>query len=215
MKSVWLCAASRGRQIFWLLTTYLALQAGPARATVFVWTNSASGNWSNPANWSPNGVPGSSDNAIITNSGTYTVTLDVSPTVGSLNLGGGIGQQTFAMTGNNLTLNSISAINTDGVLVLNGGALYDQGGLNVSGQITWTSGQLGSANVELNIATNGVLVLAGATGTSYNLGQPLSSAGTVQLQSGNLQIDYAAWGSFVNLPGGVDRPVWRRPGFQQ
>ena len=51
-----------------------------ACASAINWTNIAGGNWSVAANWSPNQVPGSADDAVITNAGTYTVTLDTSPT---------------------------------------------------------------------------------------------------------------------------------------
>jgi hypothetical protein len=54
-----------------------------ADAAPITWTNANGGNWSAAVNWSPNQVPGNSDDAIITNAGTYTVKLDISPTVNS------------------------------------------------------------------------------------------------------------------------------------
>src|SRR3974390_3096204 len=50
--------------------------AAPLRAADIVWTNGNSSVWSAVTNWSPRQVPGPADNAYITNSGTYTVTLD-------------------------------------------------------------------------------------------------------------------------------------------
>jgi hypothetical protein len=174
-------------------------------ASTINWTNSAGGNWNLAANWNPNQVPGNSDDAVITNAGAYTVTLDTSPTVGSLTLGGSSGQQTLSTTtaGYTLTLNSNSVVNPNGVLALSGGTLNDNGGLTVNGQIAWTGGMLGMANVPLNIGTNGSLVLAGNSGGAYNLGQPLGNAGTVQLVSGNLQLHDGYYGILTNLPGGV------------
>ena len=174
-------------------------------ATTINWTNAAGGNWSVAANWSPNQVPGSSDDAVITNAGAYTVTLNTSPTVNTLTLGGGSGQQTLSLpaAGYTLTLNNASVVNPGGILALGGGVLYDKGGMNVGGEIYWTGGLLGVADVEVDIATNGILVLAGVSGNTYSLGQPLSNAGTVQLVSGDLQINYGYYGSMVNLPGGV------------
>src|SRR5438552_17541197 len=90
-----------------LPATLLALFAfgiGSAEAATLLWTNALSGNWNNAANWSPNAIPGSSDTALITNNGNYTVTLDVSPTVNSLTLGGASGTQIFFAASRTLTI---------------------------------------------------------------------------------------------------------------
>jgi hypothetical protein len=60
------------------------------------WTNINGGVWSAATNWSPNSVPGGADNVFITNSGSYTVTFDVSSTLAGLTIGGGGGTQTLA-----------------------------------------------------------------------------------------------------------------------
>ena len=187
-----------------LCVTTLLFPARLAHGGAVVWTNTAGGKWSVAANWSPSRMPGSTDDVLITNAGSYTVTLDTSPTVNSLTLGGGSGQQTLAAGGYSLTLGSNSEVNANGILSLNGGWLSDNGGLNVNGQIAWSGGGLGTANVALNIGTNGSLVMSGGSGATYNLGQPLANAGTVQLVSGNLLIyDAGYYGSLTNLPGGV------------
>ena len=66
-----------------------------ARAANIVWTNASSGNWNAPANWNPNQVPGASDVAIITNAGTYTVSVTANAEVGSVLVGGNSGAQTL------------------------------------------------------------------------------------------------------------------------
>ena len=180
----------------------ILLLASLGRCTTFVWTNTVGGVWGSSSNWNPNGIPGSSDNAIITNAGTYTVTLNISPSVGSLTLGGSSGRQTLVTGGYTLTLAAASAVNANGVLALSGD-LNDNGGLTVNGQIIWTGGLLGTANVALNIGTNGSLVMNAGGGTFY-LGQPLSNAGTVQIVSGNLQFHGSYYGSMVNLPVGEE-----------
>src|SRR5271154_356196 len=106
---------------------FLAIGGTVADAATITWTNTAGGNWSVAANWSPNQVPGSSDDAVITASGTYNVTLDTSPTVNSLALGGSSGQQTLTTGNNNLTLNNSSFVNANGNLALTGGYLYGVG----------------------------------------------------------------------------------------
>lgn len=72
----------------------LAFCGSRALHATLAWTNAQGGNWSDSSNWSPNQAPGASDDAVITNSGSFTVALDVSATVNSLNLGGNSGQQT-------------------------------------------------------------------------------------------------------------------------
>ena len=69
--------------------------SGSVQAAQIVWTNTAGGYWNVATNWSPNQVPSSADDAVITASGTYTVTLNTSSTVNSLALGGTSGQQTL------------------------------------------------------------------------------------------------------------------------
>ncbi len=174
-----------------------------AHAATFTWTNTAGGTWSATNNWSPNQVPGSSDAAVVTAGGTYTVTLDISPTVNTLTLGGTSWRQSLATAGQSFTLTQSGAVNTNGVFLLSGGGLF--GNLTVNGQFKWTSGQLGNTSAALMVATNGVLLLAGVNGTDYTLGEYLTNAGTIDLQSGNLQINScgADHGQLINLPGAL------------
>jgi len=82
-----------------------ALATWQSRAAVIVWTNVNGGSWTTPANWQPNTVPSDpSDIAVITNAGTYTVTLDSGLTVSGITLGstGGSGTQTLAWSGGTL-----------------------------------------------------------------------------------------------------------------
>ena len=69
---------SRGRpkgrgHIRWLgtvlLMTSLLVSSRASHATAITWTNASGGNWITAANWSPNLVPVSSDDAFITNAG--------------------------------------------------------------------------------------------------------------------------------------------------
>ena len=47
-----------------------------AAQTTYTW-NGGSGNWSEPTNWTPAGVPGAVDSAIIVTTGTITLTTDI------------------------------------------------------------------------------------------------------------------------------------------
>src|SRR5262245_10627380 len=84
-------------------------------ANNIVWTNLAGGNWSATNNWSPNSLPGATDSAFITNSGTYTVTLDVAATFAGLTVGGTSGTQTVANSSQVLTINGPGIFNTNTV----------------------------------------------------------------------------------------------------
>ena len=137
--------------------------SNPAYAAI-AWTNLLGGNWSDSSNWNPNQVPGTSDDVVITNTGTITVTLDVSATVNSLRLGGNSGQQTLAMAGNNLTVNNDSQVQSHGRLQLDGGSLGGVGGLTIQGQLNWSGGRL-DVGSRLQVATNASVVAnAGAVG---------------------------------------------------
>src|SRR5690242_8246106 len=70
-----------------LVTAGMLFTTG-ANALDLVWFG-GTGDWNASGNWSINGipvtqVPGPADNAFITNSGTYTVTLSAASTVGSV-----------------------------------------------------------------------------------------------------------------------------------
>ena len=178
-----------------------------AYSTTITWTNTAGGNWSDASSWNPNQVPGPSDNAVITNAGTYLVTLDVSPVVAALTLGGSSGQQTLATAGNSLTLTNASMVKTNGVLQLEGGVLGGAGPLAVNGTLDWTAGQIGAGTV-LTIATNGlILANPGASGSSVDFSGVLTNAGTIVLTNGGIRcIAYTSYGGgyglLVNAPGG-------------
>jgi hypothetical protein len=171
-----------------------------ADAATINWTNTAGGNWSVAANWSPNQVPGSSDDSVVASNGIYTVTLDTSPNIHSLMLGGTSGTQTLATAGNTLTLNNASVVNANGILSLNGGTLSGVGLFTINGQLNWTNAGFIAAGSTLMVGTNGVVVLAaGNSGYGYLRGE-LTNAGTVKLVSGALEMQAS---QLVNLPGGL------------
>jgi len=107
----------------------LIFAAGAAtRGATFVWTNIAGGNWSSPTNWSPNQVPGqlnstnNTDDVLITNWGSYTVTFDVGDTtnfwgVHSITLG------SFPPGSQQLAIQNGTTLQTTSVDVNNGAVL--------------------------------------------------------------------------------------------
>ena len=99
---------------------------------------------------------------------------------------------TLLLTGTNATSNTL----------LSGGTLMGVGGV-LSGLTTWTSGAIGDAAGGITLASNGILALEGAANTDYSVGEYFTNAGTILLQSGNLQLNWVNYGLLVNLPGGL------------
>ena len=188
---------------FPLLLTILFVATSTPAATL-VWTNSAGGNWSGAANWSPNQVPAATDTAVITNDATYTVTLDSSATIAGLVLGapGSANTQTFLINGQTLTLNGLATVNPQGRFNFNNGTLA--GAANLAGTLNWTGGNLTQGS-SLTIATGGVLNLEVVS--SLYLNGALTNAGTVNWSgAGTLYIynNGSGWnGGINNLAGAV------------
>src|SRR5690349_15473725 len=98
-------------RVFAALTgLFCASQFHSAMAASLSWTNTAGGNWTNAANWSPNQVPGSADQAAITTAGNYTVVVSANTTVGGLTVGAGTGVQSLEHTNGTFTLNGETRI---------------------------------------------------------------------------------------------------------
>ncbi len=159
----------------------LALFSCNAGYSTIVWTNTAGGSWSDASGWNPNQVPGAGDDAAITNGGSYIVTLDTSPAVNSLTLGGGSGTQTLATAGNSLTLNNPSGVNKNGILLWAGGGIYGP----------------------LTVSTNGVVI--GSAGNFEDLHGMLTNNGTIELTNATSLRCYGDLGGamLINLPGGL------------
>ncbi len=94
-----------------------------ADSATITWTNTSGGNWSVATNWSPNQVPGISDTALITNSGTYTVTNTTVVGVSNVFLGSSSGTQTLTLSSGSLTATNISTQTTNGAISLAGGTI--------------------------------------------------------------------------------------------
>ena len=88
--------------------------ASPLTITNDTFTNGAgTGLWSNPSNWSA-GLPGSSNNALITGTGpASSVTEDISATINNLTLS----------SGNSWTLNNDQSLTIDGNSISNAGSM--------------------------------------------------------------------------------------------
>ncbi len=161
------------------------------------WTNTSGGNWSVAANWSPNQVPGATNNANITMSGTYTVTLDENATVASLALGGSSGTQSFVAK-NTLTLNGASTVGTNVTFNLDGGLLSGTGSLTVNGPFNWSNGEIYNTVVTLNGASS----LSGVDGDAMWVSGLLINAGQLTWGGNGHNLAFYS-GTLTNLASGT------------
>lgn len=124
-----------------LLLIVLTLPVSQAFALDRTWNNAAGGDFNTATNWTPSGVPGVADNAIITLAGTYTVAMSDNASINALTVGGASGTQTLSLPSNRtLTLSGASTVNANGELVTNNGTLTTNAAFTVSGKLTHDNG---------------------------------------------------------------------------
>src|ERR1017187_1960813 len=158
----------------------LALGSNTVRSADLTWTGSASTDWNNPANWTPQQVPATNDHVII-NSSSVTIPADGA----------------FAMmdwTGG--SINGWLTVASSGVLSINGGSspVYLGGALTNAGTVNWNGGDLRFYNC--NFAAGPMVNLAGAVwniqcdqnlsgfGTCADANEYFQNAGTVRKSAG-------------------------------
>ncbi len=188
-----------------LTTAFVLLHvafANPAGAGDVSWANAAGGSWNTPSNWSTNSVPGASDRALINLSGTYAVTLDVNPSVASIVIGAGSGQQTLVGSGRTITVTDSLTVAPTGVLDLTNctinGPLIDRALLVARRSCTFS----GSSTVE----SGATLRVLGASGGSAMLTVgPLTNRGTIELNAAdaNFQSLLIGTGPVTNTAAGL------------
>ena len=172
-----------------------------AQGASITWTNLLGGNWNATNNWSPHQVPGAADTAVITNVGTYTVTLNVSATLTGLVLGAstGVQTQTLAVAGQTLTLNGQATVGSLGLFNVTNGVLA--GGMTLAGTMNVAGGLLTNSG-SLTLAASGVLNL---TANTFSLSGPLTNNGTVNWQGAAVEIENNNTANFLGA-------IWNQPG---
>ncbi len=145
------------------LSLLLSTLAKPASAATVSWLAAVDGNWNDGTKWSGGSPPGPTDDAQITVTGAaFTVTLDVSPSVKSLQLGNTTGSQTLLASGQTLTVSDSVGVATTGRLALRSGS-------SIAGNLT------NAGTVVANGSSNSV------TGTYKS-----SAGSTLQVQCANV-----------------------------
>ena len=208
------------------------LGGGRSRAATVIWTNASGGSWLTPGNWNPNRVPdGLTDNAVITNSGTYTVNLGSGLAIASITLGaaGGTGVQTLSWSGGMLSDCSLT-IAANGVLNLNGSTdkTLRRCQVNNAGAIAWSgTGQLigavdgpGQSVLMTNLA-GGLFDIqndsaVGASDPGYGFGAYVfHNAGTLRKSAGPGVTTFPSQCAFVNSGSIlIEQGTIVFPGFQ-
>ncbi len=158
----------------------LTPSAAQASGCQDTWKNTKGGSWFEGASWSTKAPPTSTEEACITEAGTYTVTMTQTSsavTVKSLTVGGSSGTQTLVVSGSNSLNATLTA--ASGIAVTSAGAIkftnVENDGNSVTvvapitnaGTITTETGVGGSSRVfQGNVTNTGTLAID--TNTSFN-----------------------------------------------
>jgi len=197
------------KPVLLLITSTLLAAAFSTRADdIVVWTNTAGGDWSVAENWNPNQTPGPSDTAVITNDGDYTVTLDVSATVGGLILGttNGSNHPTLLINSNTFTIGG--SLTNYGTVRWGNTDLYGEGSPQIYNYGLWEaqtnntfhggdSGGMTTFNNYGAFRKSGGDLYSGDTYLDYNT--TFNNSGNVDIQSGALFFDHGSDSGTVNV----------------
>ena len=190
---------------------------GTAQGATFTWTGAVSTDWFNTNNWNPLGVPGGADTAIISSGtpvvGSATNVGTVNLSGGTLNASAGLvvsnafnwtggfiaGALTidtnatfdFNRPGNNLDMPGATLIN-NGTVIWNGGSIRGSGGTIYTNNGSWLAQTDDRINSDYGGAptfyNNGIFTKSPTTGTTTFAGLAFYNTGTVNVQSGTLNL---------------------------
>ena len=120
----------------------------------YYWRYASSGSWSDPANWTPYGIPGSGDHVAINARGDYTVSIYGNVNAASLRFGrvGGLSKQNLNIVTGSLTITGSETNKFFPSAVLTQGANLTAGKMRFFPGSTWnwTNGTL-SAQADLDV----------------------------------------------------------------
>lgn len=134
---------------------------------VNAWINPAGGAWETASNWSRGSVPTATDTVWIRQSGSYTVTVSTTRTIGKLLVGGTSGIQTLALTAGTVTMADTLLLGPTTALSISGATVNGAGLVESDGAVTWSGGTL-SGGVVLRSTSLGLFTISGAAGRTLN-----------------------------------------------
>jgi hypothetical protein len=225
-RTSFLQVVDRGRLIVLAIAAAMALGTGfsllapvsaYASGCTDTWTNTAGGSWFEGANWSTKAPPTSSEEACITEAGTYTVEMaqKSTVTVKSLTIGGASGTQTLVVASTNslnavLTTSSGITNNKHGAITLtnaetSGNNVTIAGSISNAGKITTEPAHGGQRNLQGNLTNIEAGVLSVKTNTSFNGSKATltdKSASAIDLASG-VQLVASNESSVTNTGGKI------------
>ena len=138
------------------------------------WALGGSGNWNASGHWNPSGVPNSSStNVCIVDSANSVVTLDITASVASLQIG----------SGNGLSMNGGTTLNIAGPSWINAGSfvINGGGGSNTFVQLGGNAALSGGGTVQMNVnpSSGGSAFLRGSNVTLTNVDNTIQGAGYI------------------------------------
>jgi uncharacterized repeat protein (TIGR01451 family) len=152
-----------------VVVAILAVGAPTADATVYTMSGGSSAfNWTDVTRWSPSGVPGAGDTAVVNVGTTITVDTNVNGVILSMV---SFGTNINIPSGSTLKLEPSSSLNSTNNINVNGGTLaFDTGTTSNGGGVTLNTGTLN--------LTGNMSVLAGSGSFTWNGGQ-ITGSGTL------------------------------------
>jgi hypothetical protein len=142
-----------------IVALLLSVTAGAVPKT---WSGGATGNWGVAGNWTPSGIPGTSDDVTI-NTGT-TITLDVAPNILSLLVTGSVNVTLASSVSRNITVSSTSG--TIRGFQLDAGSTLILDCTNTSGTNNLVLNPTGNAGVTCLVNGNLHFTASGNSGSS-------------------------------------------------
>lgn len=192
-----------------LISLFFFIQPAQSQ-TSYTWNGSTSTSWNTPANWTPNGVPGSADNVtIVTGSNncilsSATSINNITLTSGTLNLGGA----TLTVNGTTATFTAGTA--TNGTLTVTGAttATFGSGTVSMNCAVNVTSGTLTFRNTTFQGTTSLTKTGSSSDGSYgnnfFNGTLVLTNNGTGNMSLGNSNPDQFNGNSTFNNTGGAN-----------
>ena len=164
---------------------------GTLSASNYIWKGTISSNWNDAQNWSPVGIPSSTDSVTITKTGSNNLSIETSPTVANFIISSG---NTVTLSVNNsLTVNG--NFNNSGTFTgASASTLYFGGTASISGSNISLYNLI--VNSSATLSSTGTFSIAGAFSNS---GTFTASSGTVTFNGSSAQTMAAGTFSGLNI----------------